>query len=66
MLQNTIDLFGQNMSHPINMNEEFHIQLPISSLEDLQLFEKQLEEERLKAQMVHYFVSSIFYAINII
>lgn len=51
-IQNKITLLEEKISHPINISEESNIQLPISSQEELQLFEDQLEEEKFKNQVV--------------
>lgn len=51
-MQNKINLLEQKISHPININEELDIQLPILSQEELQLFEEQLGEEIFKNKVV--------------
>lgn len=53
-LQNKINFFEDKISYPVNINEKFNIQLPISLNEDLQLFEEQLDEERFKGKVVQY------------
>ncbi|KAM0727950.1 hypothetical protein ACS0PU_005419 [Formica fusca] len=52
-MQNKINLLEQKISHPININEELDIQLPILSQEELQLFEEQLGEEIFKNKVVN-------------
>lgn len=59
-MQNKINFLKEKISHPININQELDIKLPILSQEELQLFEEQLEEERFKNQVVQYLISAIF------
>jgi hypothetical protein len=58
MLENKINMLEEKISQPINNTEDLNIQLPILTLEDLQLFEKELDQESFKNQVVKYLISA--------
>jgi len=60
-IQNKMNSLEEKMLYPMNVEDDFNVQFPISQYEELNLFDKQLNEERFKKHVVC--ISNIFYFI---